>query len=95
MFAVRAGLSWAQQALAQRSAASVKASLRRQVLRRTQELGPGWLSGQRTGGLTTTLGRGLDALDPWFTGYFPQLFLAAVSRSPCWSASPSPTSRRR
>ncbi|SDU56243.1 ATP-binding cassette, subfamily C, CydD [Jiangella alkaliphila] len=78
VFAVRAGLSWAQQALAQRSAASVKASLRRQVLRRTQELGPGWLSGQHTGGLTTTLGRGLDALDPWFTGYFPQLFLAAV-----------------
>ncbi|PZF79433.1 thiol reductant ABC exporter subunit CydD [Jiangella anatolica] len=78
VFAVRAGLSWAQQALAQRSAASVKAALRRQVLRRTQELGPGWLSGQHTGGLTTTLGRGLDALDPWFTGYFPQLFLAAV-----------------
>ncbi|WP_407659296.1 thiol reductant ABC exporter subunit CydD [Jiangella rhizosphaerae] len=78
VFAVRAGLSWAQQALAQRAAASAKASLRRQVLRRTQELGPGWLSGQHTGGLTTTLGRGLDALDPWFTGYFPQLFLAAV-----------------
>lgn len=78
VFAVRAGLSWAQQALAQRAAASVKASLRRQVLRRTQALGPGWLSGQHTGGLTTTLGRGLDALDPWFTGYFPQLFLAAV-----------------
>lgn len=78
VFAVRAGLSWAQQALAQRAAASVKASLRRQVLRRTQELGPGWLSGQHTGGLTTTLGRGLDSLDPWFTGYFPQLFVAAV-----------------
>ncbi|TDC46043.1 thiol reductant ABC exporter subunit CydD [Jiangella ureilytica] len=78
VFAVRAGLSWAQQALAQRAAASVKASLRRRVLRRTQELGPGWLSGQHTGGLTTTLGRGLDALDPWFTGYFPQLFVAAV-----------------
>lgn len=78
VFAVRAGLSWAQQALAQRAAASVKASLRRRVLRRTQELGPGWLSGQHTGGLTTTLGRGLDSLDPWFTGYFPQLFVAAV-----------------
>lgn len=78
VFAVRAGLSWAQQALAQRAAASVKASLRRKVLRRTQELGPGWLSGQHTGGLTTTLGRGLDSLDPWFTGYFPQLFVAAV-----------------
>ncbi|WP_211239556.1 thiol reductant ABC exporter subunit CydD [Jiangella gansuensis] len=78
VLAVRAGLSWAQQALAQRAAASIKASLRGKLLRRTQDLGPGWLAGQHTGGLTTTLGRGLDALDPYFTGYFPQLFIAAV-----------------
>ncbi|TDE15120.1 thiol reductant ABC exporter subunit CydD [Jiangella asiatica] len=78
VFAVRAGLSWAQQALAQRAAASIKASLRRRLLRRTQELGPGWLTGQHSGALTTTLGRGLDALEPYFTGYFPQLFVAAV-----------------
>lgn len=78
VFAARAGLSWIQQVLAQRAAASVKASLRRDVLRRTQELGPGWLSGQHSGGIATTLGRGLDALDPYFTGYFPQLFVAAV-----------------
>lgn len=78
VLAARAALSWCQQVAAHRAAASVKAALRRQMLRRTQELGPGWLAGQQTGGLATTLGRGLDALDPYFTGYFPQLFVAAV-----------------
>lgn len=78
IFAGRAVLTWAQQVLAQWAGAAVKASLRRQVLRRTQELGPTWLAGQHSGGITTTLGRGLDALDPYFTGYFPQLFVAAA-----------------
>ncbi|WP_166350034.1 thiol reductant ABC exporter subunit CydD [Phytoactinopolyspora limicola] len=78
VLAVRAGLSWLQQATAHRAAASVKASLRGQVHGRIQKLGPGWVGGQHAGRLTTTIGRGLDALDPYFTGYFPQLFIAAV-----------------
>jgi ATP-binding cassette subfamily C protein CydD len=78
VLALRAALSWVQQAAAQRAAAAVKSSLRSQVHSRIQELGPGWVSGQHTGRITTTLGRGLDALDPYFTGYFPQLFVAAV-----------------
>jgi ATP-binding cassette subfamily C protein CydD len=78
VFAVRAALTWMQQVLAQNAAASTKSALRRDVLAHTQRLGPGWLSGQHGGRLATTLGRGLDGLDPYFTGYFPQLFLAAV-----------------
>ncbi|WP_205856769.1 thiol reductant ABC exporter subunit CydD [Phytoactinopolyspora endophytica] len=78
ILAARAVLAWSQQVLAHRAAASAKASMRRQALRHIERLGPGWLSGQHAGGITTTLGRGLDALDPYFTGYFPQLFNAAV-----------------
>ncbi|HEU0040871.1 MAG TPA: thiol reductant ABC exporter subunit CydD [Jiangellaceae bacterium] len=74
----RAGLGWAHQVVAQRTAATAKESLRDSVQARTQALGPGWLSGQHAGGIATTVGRGLDALDPYFTGYFPQLFIAAV-----------------
>ncbi|MGH8826184.1 MAG: ABC transporter ATP-binding protein/permease, partial [Jiangellaceae bacterium] len=74
----RAGLSWVHQVVAQRTAATAKESLRDSVQARTQALGPGWLSGQHAGGIATTVGRGLDALDPYFTGYFPQLFIAAV-----------------
>ncbi|NEE02537.1 thiol reductant ABC exporter subunit CydD [Phytoactinopolyspora halotolerans] len=78
ILAARAAVAWAQQVLAHRAAASVKASLRRQTQHHVQRLGPGWVGGQHTGGLATTLGRGLDALDPYFTGYFPQLFTTAV-----------------
>jgi thiol reductant ABC exporter CydD subunit len=42
------------------------------------DLGPGWLAGRRTGELTVTATRGLDALDPYLSRYLPQLFLAAV-----------------
>ncbi|WP_211658198.1 thiol reductant ABC exporter subunit CydD [Phytoactinopolyspora halophila] len=78
ILAARAALSWAGQIVAQRAAAAVKSRLRREALAHAQQLGPGWLSGQHSGGITTTLGRGLDALDPYFTGYVPQLFNAAV-----------------
>lgn len=78
IMATRAAMKWLQQVMADRAAAAVKGSLRRQLLSHTQQLGPGWLAGQQTGAVTTTLGRGLDALDPYFTGYLPQLFVAAV-----------------
>lgn len=42
------------------------------------ELGPGWLSGQRTGSLVALATRGVDALDDYFSRYLPQLGLAVV-----------------
>lgn len=74
----RAVLTWVGQMVAQRTAATVKERLRRDALAHAQRLGPGWLAGRHSGGIATTLGRGLDALDPYFTGYFPQLFHAAI-----------------
>ncbi len=41
-------------------------------------LGPAWLGGQRPGEITTLATRGLDALDPYFARYLPQLLLACV-----------------
>ncbi|MER6596786.1 thiol reductant ABC exporter subunit CydD, partial [Micromonospora purpureochromogenes] len=40
--------------------------------------GPGWVAGQRAGQLATLTGRGLDALDAYFTGYLPQLVLSVT-----------------
>lgn len=74
----RAGLVWLQEVVAQRTAAAVKSSLRRQVLRHSLEVGPGWLSGERSSALTTLLTKGLDDLDPYFARYLPQLVLAAT-----------------
>lgn len=76
--AARAGLAWCQGTVARRTAAAVKAELRRRLLARTGELGPAWTAAQRAGELATLAGRGLDALDPYFTTYLPKLVLAAV-----------------
>ncbi|MGW6197823.1 thiol reductant ABC exporter subunit CydD [Kribbella sp. NPDC055110] len=74
----RALLMWAQEVVAQRAAAAVKSTLRRQVLEHSLKLGPVWLSGERSSALTTLLTKGLDDLDPYFARYLPQLVLAAT-----------------
>lgn len=74
----RAVVSWAQQTVAARAAATVKAALRTDLLAAVGRRDPGWLSGQRAGGIATLAGRGLDALDPYFTGYLPQLVLSVT-----------------
>ncbi|MFD3405932.1 thiol reductant ABC exporter subunit CydD [Kribbella sp. NPDC058693] len=74
----RAVLVWAQEVVAQRAAAAVKSTLRRQVLEHSLKLGPVWLSGERSSALTTLLTKGLDDLDPYFARYLPQLVLAST-----------------
>ena len=76
--AARAALLWLQEVVAQRAAAAVKSTLRRQVLEHSLKLGPAWLSGERSSALTTLLTKGLDDLDPYFARYLPQLVLAAT-----------------
>jgi ATP-binding cassette subfamily C protein CydD len=76
--AARAALLWGQGVVAARAAATVKAQLRGELLGAVGRRGPGWLAGQRTGALATLVGRGLDALDAYFTGYLPQLVLAVT-----------------
>ncbi|WP_328830354.1 thiol reductant ABC exporter subunit CydD [Streptomyces sp. NBC_00252] len=74
----RALVSWLTELAAHRASAAVKSELRRRLLERSVELGPGWLSGQRTGSLVALATRGVDALDDYFSRYLPQLGLAIV-----------------
>ncbi|SCG51703.1 thiol reductant ABC exporter subunit CydD [Micromonospora humi] len=74
----RALVSWAQGTVAARAAATVKAALRADLLRAVGRHGPTWVAGRRAGQLATLAGRGLDALDPYFTGYLPQLVLSVT-----------------
>ncbi|MEU0151597.1 thiol reductant ABC exporter subunit CydD [Micromonospora fulviviridis] len=76
--AARALVSWAQGTVAARAAATVKAALRADLLRAVGRHGPTWVAGRRAGQLATLAGRGLDALDPYFTGYLPQLVLSVT-----------------
>ncbi|WP_405807411.1 thiol reductant ABC exporter subunit CydD [Streptomyces sp. NBC_00210] len=74
----RAVVSWLTELAAHRASAAVKSELRGRLLERAAELGPEWLSGQRTGSLVALATRGVDALDDYFSRYLPQLGLAVV-----------------
>ncbi|MEV7288214.1 thiol reductant ABC exporter subunit CydD [Streptomyces sp. NPDC093252] len=74
----RALVSWLTELAAHRAGAAVKSELRGRLLERAAALGPGWLSGQRTGSLVALATRGIDALDDYFARYLPQLGLAVV-----------------
>ncbi|MFJ9039829.1 thiol reductant ABC exporter subunit CydD [Streptomyces sp. NPDC102406] len=71
-------VSWLTELAAHRASAAVKSELRGRLLERASLLGPGWLSGQRTGSLVALATRGVDALDDYFSRYLPQLGLAVV-----------------
>ncbi|MDO8108155.1 thiol reductant ABC exporter subunit CydD [Isoptericola sp. b441] len=74
--ATRVLLTWLQERFAHRSAVRAIAELREQVLARAVTLGPRWVAAHP--GVTTLATRGLDALEPYFVRYLPQLLLAAT-----------------
>ncbi|MDX6349613.1 MAG: ATP-binding cassette, subfamily bacterial CydCD [Streptomyces sp.] len=74
----RAAVAWLTELCAHRASAAVKSQLRGRLLARATELGPAWLTTQRSGELTTLATRGIDALDDYFARYVPQLGLAVV-----------------
>ncbi|MFH9061111.1 thiol reductant ABC exporter subunit CydD [Streptomyces coeruleorubidus] len=74
----RSLVGWLTELAAHRASAAVKSELRGRLLERAAQLGPGWLSGQRTGSLVALATRGVDALDDYFSRYLPQLGLAVV-----------------
>lgn len=75
---VRAVASFGGEAAALRAAASVKSQLRSRLTEHSLRLGPAWLTGQQAGEITTLATKGLDALDPYFARYLPQLLLACL-----------------
>jgi len=75
---VRAGLAWATEVLAHRSAADVVGLLRRKLVAHVLRLGPRDRALPPSGELATLAARGLDDLEGWFGRYLPALLVAAV-----------------
>ncbi|TDD60652.1 thiol reductant ABC exporter subunit CydD [Kribbella antibiotica] len=71
----RALLAWVAEVIAHHASAAVKSELRMRLLHQVVRLGPRWLTGERSGELTTLATRGIDALDDYFARYLPQLVL--------------------
>jgi ATP-binding cassette subfamily C protein CydD len=78
VLAARAAAGYGGEVTALRAAAAVKSQLRHRLTDHVLKLGPSWLTGHRSGEVTTLATRGLDALDPYFARYLPQLVLACV-----------------
>ncbi|MBN9613547.1 MAG: ATP-binding cassette domain-containing protein, partial [Actinobacteria bacterium] len=76
---LRAASSWAMDVLAAGGAVRVKRELRSAALDALDARSPEALAGTADAGPAIALGRGLDALDGYFTGYLPQLILAACA----------------
>jgi ATP-binding cassette subfamily C protein CydD len=78
VLALRALLVGVQERYAHRAASRVVAELRAGVLARAVDLGPRWLAEGHAAATTTLVTRGLDALEPYFVRYLPQLLLAVT-----------------
>jgi ATP-binding cassette, subfamily C, bacterial CydD len=78
VLAARALAAYGGEFAALRAAAAVKSQLRRKLTAHLVRLGPAWLGGQQAGELAALSSRGLDALDPYFARFLPQLVLAVA-----------------
>jgi ATP-binding cassette, subfamily C, bacterial CydD len=77
LWVVRTAANWFQARLGQRGASAVIADLNGQVLAAVTARQPGQLAAERDAAAVVVT-RGLDGLRPYFTGYLPTLFLAAI-----------------
>ncbi len=78
VLAGRALAGYGGEIAALRAAAAVKSQLRRRLTAHLVRLGPSWLGGQQAGELAALASKGLDALDPYFARFLPQLVLAVA-----------------
>lgn len=76
---VRGALLWLAEAVSARGGAAAVGQLRSQLVAAFGRLGPRGLAGRSTAELTLVAGRGMDALDGYFSRYLPQLIATAVT----------------
>lgn len=74
----RAAIGWALETTGHTTSWRVRGRLRRHALERVFRARPTGLGDLRTGEVATSVTSGLDALDPYFSHFLPQLVLAGV-----------------
>ena len=76
---VRAVLLWATDAVSARGGARAVGQLRERLVTAVGRLGPGWVARRNAAEVTLIAGHGMEALDPYFAKYLPQLIGTAVA----------------
>ncbi len=70
--------AWGSESAGKRLAVRVKTDIRERLARHILQLGPSFAAQERSGELSNTLTGGVEALDPWFSQYLPQVALALI-----------------
>ncbi|SFA86706.1 ABC-type multidrug transport system, ATPase and permease component [Acetitomaculum ruminis DSM 5522] len=59
--------------------AKIKAKIRRFVIEKAYDLGPGYMNAKRSGDMISMLQDGIENLEPFFVNYIPQLFVVLLT----------------
>jgi ATP-binding cassette subfamily C protein CydD len=78
IFIFRAVLAWASERVAHDAAQQVKLGLRKRLYTKLRQLGPAYLTEQRTGDLVNTLSDGIEALEAYYARFLPAISLMAL-----------------
>jgi ATP-binding cassette subfamily C protein CydD len=78
LFLLRAGLAYGAELAAFAASGRIKTYLRGELLRHVLALGPVHAAGEASAGIAGTLIEGVEALEPYFSRYVPQMFLCVA-----------------
>lgn len=78
LFVLRAALSWAGEVVAFHASARIKTDLRAQLISALLARGPVDLGSERSGDISSTIIEGVEALEPYFSRYLPQMALVSL-----------------
>lgn len=78
IFLLRAVLVWLSEQTAFQAATQVKLALRQHLYAHVRQLGPAWLSNERSGDIINTLSDGIEALEAYYARYLPIMTLVAL-----------------
>jgi ATP-binding cassette subfamily C protein CydD len=78
LFLGRALLAWLSEQAAFLASARIKEDIRSRLIRHLQALGPRYLYGKQSGDLASCVLEGVEALEPYYAKYLPQLSLSAL-----------------
>ncbi len=78
IISLRGFFAWGNVLASNQLAGQIKKKVRGRLLKHLFLLGPFYTRDERSGELINTLGNGVEALDPYFSQYYPQIVLAAI-----------------
>jgi ATP-binding cassette subfamily C protein CydD len=72
-------INWAGNQAAKRGTLLIRKKLSRRLAETVADLGPAFTNSEQSGRLVTTMLKGVESVDAYFSQYIPQLFLALVT----------------